>query len=83
MRGFCDEWKRRVAELEQQLAAAGRRLLEVSRQYDAAYAQVEQLTYQRDRARMNGDAAAHLAEYRMHRILALEAELSRLKGETP
>lgn len=48
-----------------------------------AKAQVEQLTYERDRARMMSGASGHLAEYRMYRIFDLENELKALKGEAP
>jgi hypothetical protein len=42
---------------------------------------LDQVIYQRDRARMNGEASAHLAEYRMRRILELERELGSLKED--
>jgi hypothetical protein len=50
---------------------------------DYFVAKIAELEYRRDRYKMNGDAAADLAEYRMYRIFELEAELERLKSSAP
>jgi hypothetical protein len=43
--------------------------------------ELSKVKYERDRAQMNGGASAHLAEYRMHRILELESQLEALRNQ--
>lgn len=92
---FCAEWEQKYAALEVQTAdllrsntslmertvAAEQRSLEMASKLDGLEAQIKQLTYERDRARMMADSSGSLAEYRMRQVFALQAEVSSLKSE--